>query len=64
MTLEVTGNADIFDLELLLPEGSLPRKVVLDGGECASEERRIEDSVYVCVAVCGVGVHRLSVEAQ
>ncbi|MFW6119071.1 MAG: hypothetical protein ACOC7S_01900 [Planctomycetota bacterium] len=64
MTLELTGNADRFDVELLLPEGALPRKVEVDGEERAFEERRVEDSVYVSVPVRGVGVHSLRVETE
>jgi len=59
LSLEFTGTAEKFDLEILLPARVGVASASLDGTGKKAEVKRIEKSRYACFSVSGVGVHRL-----
>jgi hypothetical protein len=62
MTLEFTGSAQQFDLELLLPQGRAIRRATLNGKEATSEERTIESSRYAVIPAESATAHKLVLE--
>jgi hypothetical protein len=62
LVLEFTGNAERFDLEILLPPGRKAGKTRLNGLEVHTTERRIEESSYLVLPAIGGGVHRLELD--
>ena len=61
MTLEFTGSADRFDIEVLLPKGKKTKAVTLDRKDTRFKTRKVEASTYACVTVKGLGAHKLVV---
>jgi len=61
LVLEVTGNAELMNLALLLPEGREPDAVRLDGEEAQFELKTVESSPYLCLDIRGLGAHRIEV---
>ncbi len=62
--VELTGNAGRFRTEVLLPAGATCGRALLDGEEVGVRHRTMEESVYACLEVEGVGVHDLRLELE
>jgi hypothetical protein len=58
---EFTGSGTGFDLEIMMPKGARCRAATLDGEEVPVEIRTVEESVYTCLKVRGLGAHRAEV---
>jgi len=61
MTLEFTGSAEHFEVQMLLPANRKSKAARLDGQEIRTTEQTIEASSYLVLPVIGSGVHRLDV---
>ena len=61
IAVDYTCNAEHGEVQLLLPTGAKIKKVTLDGQESRVRCSRVESSSYLCMAIDGVGVHRLRV---
>jgi hypothetical protein len=62
IVLELTGNAEAFDVHLLLPAGTQATRVRLGEGEVEFTNRRIEDSPYVDFELEGCPNDRIVIE--
>ena len=62
-TVEFTGSAQEYDLELLLPENAVIRRATLDGSETAVQTRTVESSHYATIRATKPGAHRLVLES-
>jgi hypothetical protein len=64
LRLQATGNAESRRIEMLLPEGTMPVRAVLNGDEVPLETLQVEQSNYVCVRSEQVAVTTLEVEVR
>jgi hypothetical protein len=62
ITIEFTGSAERFDVELLVPAGRSVAGARLNGDRIATNLRQIEDSTYLVLPSVKHGAHRLEVE--
>lgn len=62
LSLEFTGSAERFDVEILLPSHRSAHAIRLDGRAVEATQRRIEDSSYLVLPPIQQGVHRLEVD--
>jgi hypothetical protein len=58
----VAGSGDRIEVELLLPDGAEPSRLLVNGEEEPVKTRPLEDSLYLLVSFTGPGAHRLEVE--
>ncbi len=63
-TLDVfaAGSGDRIEVDLLLPDGAEPSRLLVNGEEEPVKTRTLEDSLYLLVSFTGPGAHRLEVE--
>ncbi len=64
ITLDFTGSAKSFEVQLLLPGGREVASVTLDDSSIPATQRKIEDSHYLVLPSIAAGIHRLSVELK
>jgi hypothetical protein len=64
VSIDFTGSAEVFDLEVLLPSGASAGETRLNGQVVRTTTRKIESSLYLMVPQCGGGVHRLQVQLE
>ena len=64
ITLDFTGSAETFDVQILLPAGREAQSVTLDGRTTSTTLRKIEGSRYLVLPSISFGVHRLMVELK
>lgn len=62
VTLEFTGSAEKFSVEVLVPRGKKVTSARLDGKTTHVELNTIEESVYLVAPATSNGVHRLEIE--
>ncbi len=62
LTLNFTGSADSFDVQILLPPNRQAKSASLDGRAITTTERHIEQSTYVVLPSIERGVHSVEVE--
>ena len=62
LTLEFTGSAENFEVEILQPPNRHARNVKLDGRTIETTLRRIEESSYLVLPSMQHGVHRIEVD--
>jgi hypothetical protein len=62
LTLDFTGSADNFELQILLPPDRQAKSTSLNGRAITTTERRIEQSTYLVMPAIEAGVHRVEVE--
>jgi len=60
--LMFTGNGTETQVEILLPPGQNPGRTTLNGEEIKPAIKKVEDSVYACLLVSGLGVHTINVD--
>jgi hypothetical protein len=61
LLLRLTGSGSTFDVELLLPEKSMVKKVSVNGADQPFKTRKVEKSAYCCFTLEGVGVREMIV---
>ena len=62
ITLEFTGSASAFDLQILLPKGNALKSASLDGKLVHLTTRTVEHSIYAMLPVDHAGVHRMELD--
>jgi hypothetical protein len=62
LTLDFTGSADDFEVQILLPPNRQAKSTSLNGRAITTTERRIEQSTYLVLPAIEAGVHRVEVE--
>jgi hypothetical protein len=62
VTLDFTGSADNFEVQILLPPDRQAKSTTLNGRAIATTERRIEQSTYLVLPAIEAGVHRVELE--
>jgi hypothetical protein len=62
LEVELTGSAESFDVQLLVPSQVRAQRTRLDGHEIATTERRIEESSYLVLPPIQRGVHSVEVD--
>lgn len=62
LNLEFAAHADTVELELLLPEGREATGLLVDGEMSEFIIKQIEQSIYLCMTVQGLGAHSVEVK--
>jgi hypothetical protein len=57
LNILVTGNGKTFNTELLLPENGQVKSVTVNGAQQPFTLRKVEQSVYCCFSLDGIGVN-------
>jgi len=60
--VEFCTNGEETSVELLLPLGKTPQKMLLNGDEVPFSLRNIENSRYACIMVQGLGAHQITLK--
>lgn len=62
LTVEFTGGAESFDVQILLPPNRHAQNIRLDGQEIKATQRRVEESSYLVLPPIQQGVHHVEVD--
>ena len=62
MLLDLTGSAETFNVEILLPQRRKATAVSVDGRTIATTIRQIEESMYLVLPSMEQGAHRVEVK--